>query len=324
MTYSVFVLLWLVTFPIAWKTLFYLTGESLRVDKSPLSPRFISVFIFYRFIIAAPYIYLILAGQNTPGFIRSFAAGILLTGTVFSLLRFFGRDRFVSSLWWVYGYVYDGLRGFYPYQRLVGQVVDEVGRGSVLELGAGTGNVILELISRGITEGRIVATEPGSSMVKRLRNKVVYFQNSKDVEVVQSDAVSYLKTCTSSSFENIILCNVLYAVPDRHELWAELVRVLKPDGKVVVTNSDRSGSWPIIKEHLSRKSIWTLLSPKLLAVFVVDGMISSISKTGAFAFLSEEQIRTELHDYPVVMSSVIRTYGGQKDGVNILFNITKL
>jgi len=143
------------------------------------------------------------------------------------------------------------------------------------------------------------------------------------VKISKLDAVEYLKLTPSKSIDKILMINVIYAVHNRDELWQEIMRVVNTNAKIVMTSSDRGGSFAIIKEHLRHGNPIMLLHPKLIAVFIVDSLISTIASTGSFHFISQQEMIDEIQKSGGAVSDVKRCYGGKKDGVNLMMTVTK-
>ena len=311
-----FVAIYTLTIWPSWKLLAKLLAQSTSNKK--LTLHFWVDFILYRLLIAAPYVFLLILGDDIlPQILKSIIVGIVVFGLVFFIVRLFLRKRVVEFLWIIYGYTYDGLLHFNPYTTLLKTVAETVEEqtehGPILELGSGTGNMIAQIRSR-IPEARITGVDMSPTMTSIARRKL--YSDTK-IELVQDDALEYLAKQDSQSFEVIVMQNSLYAINDRIALWKQLRRVLKDNGSIVISNSDRPGSSSIIKEHLRSESFIKLLHPKLLLVGIIDMFISQLSQSGVFHFLSAEQIRDETNEI-FYMSEPTRVYGD----VNILFILT--
>lgn len=318
--FIIFALIWAATFFPSWAL--FLRLVSMSTSESVNRRSFIITFTAYRLLIIAPYAYLLIAGAETlPGVVKAFVVGFILAGLTFSILRMFFRDYVVTFLWGLYAFVYDGLVYFYPYQKLQELIVaaaDPQKGERIVDLGCGTGNTSLRLAS--MEPGAdLVAVDSSQNMLKRAEKKL----KSKNATVKKDDATSFLAKQESSAFDKIILTNVLYALSDRDAFWEELLRVLRADGTVIITNSDKPGSRAIIKEHLNHAPRLSLLRPKLLAVFIVDYFISELSKTGQFSFISEDTIKKEVSKAGGIYTFIERCYGGKVDGVNLLFTVKR-
>lgn len=313
----IFVILWLITFLPAWKMLLWLSAYSAGKD-SLLDAKFISIFVGYRFIILAPYLWLVIAGEEyLSNLFISIIFGFLLTGFFIAFVRFFLRDKFVSILWQVYARVYDSLLSFYPYSSLVKKVAKlaNTNGGRVLDLGAGTGNVSKLLNNY----SHLTLVDSSSVMLKKANKKL---KSQFNVAVVQSDLEQYVKEYQGDKLDTVIMNNSLYVVENRNSFWQELSNIVKPGAKIIISNSDKTGSIPIIKEHISHKGFVTLLNPRLVTVFIIDQLISSLSSTGTFSFVSYDYLVSETKEY-FKATFIERCYGGPVNGVNILFILEK-
>jgi ubiquinone/menaquinone biosynthesis C-methylase UbiE len=111
--------------------------------------------------------------------------------------------------------------------------------GEVLEIGAGTGWNLPHYRAT----ARVVAVEPDASMAKRLPEKLA--QASVPVEVVTAQAESL--PFPDASFDAVVSTFVLCSVEDPARVLAELRRVLRPEGRLVllehVRGEGRTARW---------------------------------------------------------------------------------
>ncbi len=316
-----FAILWVVTFLPAWYLLGKLVVYSASPGKRLASFSFISLFISYQLVIALPYIPVLIFGTELSGFVKSVVVGIITVGFLLSLVRFFVASRVEKVLWGIYGYVYDGLRYFYPYTHLLSMAAERLEiepESIVLDLGCGSGNGSLLIANQ--KPSKLVSVDSSSSMLRPAYKKLKTFDF---VTIKKQDALSFLKSAGNEEFDRVLMVNVLYAVNDREVLWRELMRVTKKDARIIMTSSDRDGNFAIIKEHLAHASFFKLLHPKLLGVFIVDSLISSFAGQGVFHFISKEEMIAEIEAAGGKVSDIERCYGGKKDGVNIMATVTK-
>ena len=109
-------------------------------------------------------------------------------------------------------------------------------RGRVLEIGAGTG---LNLDHYGPEVTDLVLTEPEEPMARRLRAKLT----RGDVVEVGAERLPF----EDASFDTVVSTLVLCTVPDQEAAIAEIRRVLKPDGQLLVLEHVRSGDPKVAK-----------------------------------------------------------------------------
>jgi ubiquinone/menaquinone biosynthesis C-methylase UbiE len=314
-----FAAIWIITFWPAWRLFMILVAEIVRPHKLRWG-RVVWIFVLYRLIIAAPYIVVLILGQGTLGpVISGVLIGLVVLGLVTSFLRLFATQTIANVLWRLYALTYDGLRYFYPYRHLLQLQIERVKapkQGTIIDLGCGSGNM-LPLLTNAFPEANIIAVDPTAGMLKRAQRK------AKGITFMQQDGLAYLKNQPDASADAVIMSNVLYTITDRSVFWPELLRVLKPNGMAVITNSDRAGSAAIIKEHLTHDSWIKLLHPTLIMTGIIDGMISELSKVGTFHFVGLKELEAEVAGAGGKLTQPVRCYGGDKDGVNLLFTVTR-
>ncbi len=309
----IFIILWIVTFFPAWSIFIKLLAISTSNKK--FSHRFWLYMIVYRLLIAFPYVVVLFLGQDTlPAIAQIVIVGFVIAGLFFSIVRFVLSEKIITFLWWIYGFVYDGLLSYAPYRRLTQRVVElshhtKPEAKTILELGCGTGNVITRL-RHVYPHASIIGIDSSTTMLNIAKKK------HPQVKLLKQDILGSIDGFKDASIDLIIMQNSLYVVKNRHILWQQMARILAEDGLIVVTNSDRVGSSSITKEHFKYGKWYELLNPKLVAVGLIDYFISSLSKEGVFNFIDERVIKNEVSEY-FEMSQTDRVYGG----VNILFTL---
>jgi SAM-dependent methyltransferase len=112
------------------------------------------------------------------------------------------------------------------------QVIDVVaaelaGRGRVLEIGVGTGRIGLDLVRAGVS---LVGLDLSQPMLGRLVDNA---GGDVVLPVVQGDAATL--PCPDGSFGAAVASHVLHLVPDYPGALAELARVVRPGGPVLVS-----------------------------------------------------------------------------------------
>ena len=107
-------------------------------------------------------------------------------------------------------------------------------RGRVLEIGGGTG-ANLPFYGPGVEE--LVITEPEEPMARRAERKLAS-ENSLPARVVHAPAEEL--PAEDASFDFVVSTLVLCTVNDPERALAEIRRVLKPDGRLVLLEHVRS------------------------------------------------------------------------------------
>lgn len=305
----------------AWYLFGKLIIHSVNIGKSAKKMSFWTCLFAYFLVIVLPYIPLLLAGEYLSDVVNALVVAALVLAIFLPMSRIFLPGKVESILWGIYGYVYDGLLSFYPYTNLVKKAVDRLKVSSsdeVLDLGCGTGNACVLILKN--QPKSLLAADGSASMLKQAKRKL---QDSGNTKIYKQDAVKFLKSLPDNSQDKILMINLIYAVHNRAELWQHAIRVIKKEGHIVMTSSDRGGSWSIIKEHLSHHSFLSLLRPKLTAVFLIDGLISSFASSGGFHFISKEEMVNEISQAGGKAEDIERCYGGSQDGVNLMMTIRR-
>jgi len=183
----------------------------------------------------------------------------------------------------VLGYLYNGLFALRPHHDLVAGVASRVVSGKpVLDAGCGTGK-----LAEYVKNSRyLTGVDWSPTMLSRTRGRY-------GGGVISAD-IGHLPF-TSGAFEQVVSINVLYAVADPARALAELARVLRPGGQLLLATPVSSALWPLLREHFRVASAWDNLrllynGPRLLAwllVLTVRGVMSD----STFTFLSEERLR---------------------------------
>lgn len=106
----------------------------------------------------------------------------------------------------------------------------------VADFGAGSGHYTRAAAAAVATSGRVYAVDVQEDVLKHLRLHIPDHYHST-VETVWGDIEkiggSHLKT---GSVDAVILANTLFQVHDRAALIAEIIRVLKPGGKLLLVD----------------------------------------------------------------------------------------
>ena len=142
---------------------------------------------------------------------------------------------------------FDRIAGRYDdwYKTRVGRYVDRTEkrlifsmmrshRGRVLDLGCGTGNYTLELRERGFD---VIGLDASGAMVEVAR--------AKGLNCIVGNA--YTLPLPDASFDLVLSVTMFEFIHEPEKVLAEIYRVLKPGGEVVVGTMNGQSSWFIFK-----------------------------------------------------------------------------
>jgi ubiquinone/menaquinone biosynthesis C-methylase UbiE len=127
---------------------------------------------------------------------------------------------------------YDRTRGFTPaaFDALLNVLVAELrGNGPCLEIGVGTGLLALPLAKRGVP---MVGADLARPMLDKLTEKA---GGDMPFPLLQADATAL--PFSSGAIGRALLRHVLHLVPDWRGALTELVRVLSPEGRLLIVRS---------------------------------------------------------------------------------------
>ncbi len=139
-------------------------------------------------------------------------------------------------------------------------------RNRVLDIGAGSGTDALIAARLAGPEGRVLALDLTPQMLEKLRRNVA-LAGADTVEVVEGNAEAI--PLPDASVDVVTSNGVLNLVPDKARAFAEILRVLRPGGRVQI--ADVAVSRPVGER--ARKD------PKLWAECVVGAMMRTITST---------------------------------------------
>jgi ubiquinone/menaquinone biosynthesis C-methylase UbiE len=115
--------------------------------------------------------------------------------------------------------------------------------GAVLEIGAGTGH---NLAFYPDTVSSLVLTEPSEPMARRLRQHVERAESTAEVLEVPAEELPF----DDASFDAVVSTVVLCSVRDLDKAVAEVRRVLKPDGHLVVLEHVATRGGPSLQQRI--------------------------------------------------------------------------
>ena len=180
-----------------------------------------------------------------------------------------------------------------------------------MDLGCGTGNLIAAIRHNGAV---ITGVDGSASMLKVAQHKL---GNGQQVTLVRQDVRAYVARAADKTYDKIVMVNVLYALDNRSQFWSDVLRILKPGGRIIVTTSERPGSRAIIREHLQNDSWRRLVSPKLAGVMLIDALINLLGKSRHFPFANRRELQAEIEQSGGRFLDPETCYGG----MNVLFGV---
>ena len=125
-------------------------------------------------------------------------------------------------------------------------------KGTCLEVGAGTARNVPYYPN----ETRVVLTDQSGQMLEQARNKV---KGNQRFAIIQGDATRL--ALPNQAFDTVVDTFGLCSYDDPVTVLREMVRVCKPNGKILLLEHGRSHSWQWVSDHLDKyadrhASIW--------------------------------------------------------------------
>ena len=195
-----------------------------------------------------------------------------------------------SLFWDLYARCYDGLLDTIPYQRLLHKTLGRIPAttGALLDAGCGTGNLLAAVLrDRPDLRASLTGIDFSPEMLRHAQSKLPQarlHQANLDEPLPFADA----------AFDTITCINVLYAVPCPERTLAELKRVLKPNGTLIVSSPQaKPRISAFVCEHASEVG-WIRTLPMLarLSVLVLFNiLILRRGSGGVYHFLTPPAAR---------------------------------
>lgn len=110
---------------------------------------------------------------------------------------------------------------------------------SVLDVGCGTGTLALVAQERVGETGHVVGIDPSRQMIARARRKMKRARLSLDFQLGVIEALAF----PDQSFDVVLCTLMIHHVPDdlKRQGLAEIARVLKPGGRLMIVDSGLEG-----------------------------------------------------------------------------------
>jgi len=106
----------------------------------------------------------------------------------------------------------------------------------ILDLGCGAGHYAAELLDRGATE--VVGVEGSETLLKAARDRL-----GDRVELHQHDLEQPLSFLQDESFDLAVMALVYHHIDAREQLLAELRRLLRPGGLLLISTTHPAADW---------------------------------------------------------------------------------
>jgi ubiquinone/menaquinone biosynthesis C-methylase UbiE len=106
----------------------------------------------------------------------------------------------------------------------------------VLELGSGRGNLWRENLTHIPTDLSLIVSDFSPGMLNQLKANLEGLKdilNTLDFELIDAQEIPY----PDQSFDVVIACHMLYHIPNIQKALKEISRVLKPNGKFLITTT---------------------------------------------------------------------------------------
>lgn len=230
------------------------------------------------------------------------------------------HDWLNDWLWHRYARVYDALEKAVGYREMMDALVSAVGPVHglvVVEVGCGTGNLLRRLASD--EPARLVGIDTSGPMLEQARTKLTALVSEGRVDLRERDAVAELQTLPPGSIDVLVAANVLYALPDRAAFWRSAARVLRPEGRLVISNPDRHGIGPALRQQWRAQGAAGFTDRRLPEVLGLNLVIDLLSAGGRFEFPSWRTLTVEAAEGGLVRAELNgRCYGGPADGLNLV------
>ncbi len=190
-----------------------------------------------------------------------------------------------TRFWNTYSTYYDSIYRLMPYRKMLWDAYQalELEPGlRVLDAGCGTGNLEHFISTKPHPAIEVDAVDFSSAMLERARAKCAGLDWVRFSQANLSERLPF----DDATFDRVVSIHVLYALDDQDATVRELLRVLKPDGKLVLANPKPEFSWaPLAADHFRRiGNIWGT-SRKAKAVLTTIGTLSTTA-IGAIAMNS--------------------------------------
>ncbi|MEV0150724.1 MULTISPECIES: class I SAM-dependent methyltransferase [unclassified Nonomuraea] len=195
------------------------------------------------------------------------------------------------------------------------RLAGDVSGARILDVGCAAGHYASELLARG---AQVVGVDGSATLVRHARARV-----NDEAELHVHDLEQPLDFATDASFDGIVCALVIHHIRNRAQLLAELRRVLRPGGWLLVSTTHPTADWrrfggsyyshewselPVangtMSIHYQRMPLETFLGELLAAGFVLEQLVeprptSDLEEIDASAY-------DKLHQAPCFLAVKLR------------------
>lgn len=212
-----------------------------------------------------------------------------------------------DSFWDVYSYVYNGVYYLIPYRGLLWDAFEELDLQPgmhVLDAGCGTGNFEHFISAKSLPPITIDCIDASPRMLNAARRRCRTLGYARFSAADLNQRLPF----EDATFDRVVSINVLYALKDQDHAVQEMLRVLKPDGRLVISSPlPTHRVSPMVVDHFRRiRNIWGLgrqvarvlgslwvLSTNGLAQWILNDLIIDAREAeGQYCSLDERELES--------------------------------
>jgi len=265
-------------------------------------------FFIELFLLALPYLYVLIWGRNIPFWVYIILA-LLIIIAFFSVIKriskMLGSDQSAKSqmLWDVYAIFYGrATRDSIPHQNMFKGAIKALNlkkEDYLLDAGCGAGD-LEEFIVKDNLDIKVKGIDFSSKMIDQAKKR---FKEYNNICFKQADLDKKL-SFKNDVFDGIVCISVLFSVPRVDFTLKEFNRVIKNGGRVVLIEPKPTFNMSeIMKNYFNQvskfeisdkiKSYLTLLYrlPLILFIIILNKIMDKWAKEGKYKYLEEKELK---------------------------------